>query len=591
MGRPRVIRQIYVSVLLIALGGLGAGTWYSARVLRQAYLDEMTADLKLRAELAGRLVIERLNARGDADFEAWCRELGVKASSRITVIAPSGKVLGDSMEDPEKMDNHSDRPEVKDALRTGFGSSMRFSHTIKKNLLYVAIPLRKNGATTAIVRVAVPITFIDEALGAIRARILAGVLVIALLSAGITYWFARRISKPLEEMKETADRYVEGDLSARMTVTRSEEIGGLAERINQMAARLDDRIRAVVRQTNEQETVLASMAEGVLAVDGEGRILKLNASSAELLETDPALALGKHLQEVVRNSELERLVDQTLKTARPAEGEIVLGPLGREKFMQVHCTTLKDEGARATGVVVVLNDVSHLRKLERVRRDFVANVSHELKTPITSIKGFVETLQDGALNDPEETKKFLAILARQSDRLNAIIEDLLSLSRIEQEAEKGEIALEETGLKGVLASAIQSCERQAREKNVLLELSAEDDLVAGVNAPLLEQAVVNLIDNAVKYSEIGGKVKVEAARAESEIQIRVRDSGCGISAEHLPRIFERFYRVDKARSRKLGGTGLGLAIVKHIAQAHGGSASVQSVKGEGSVFTIHLPVV
>jgi len=281
-------------------------------------------------------------------------------------------------------------------------------------------------------------------------------------------------------------------------------------------------------------------------------------------------------------------VADVLASQQPLEVEIEVHDNG-SRFLQAHGAVLRGAAAESIGAVVVLHDVTRLRRLEQVRRDFVANVSHELRTPVTSIKGFVETLLDGAMNNPDELQRFLRIVATQTDRLNAIIEDLLTLSRIEQESERAEIPLSKTSIKSVLSAAMEVCGVKAAEKDIHIELNCQAELQAEVNPPLLEQAVINLLDNAIKYSPTGQTVHLEANLAETEVVISVRDHGCGISREHLPRIFERFYRVDKARSRKLGGTGLGLAIVKHIAQVHRGAATVESVIGQGSTFFIHLP--
>jgi two-component system phosphate regulon sensor histidine kinase PhoR len=296
------------------------------------------------------------------------------------------------------------------------------------------------------------------------------------------------------------------------------------------------------------------------------------------------------MQEAVRNHELQLLLSRVLSTQQNIEEEIILHSERGDRIVHVQGAVLRD--ARGTiGAVAILHEVTQLKKLEKVRRDFVANVSHELRTPVTSIKGFVETLLDGAMDNPEELKRFLTIVASQTDRLNAIIEDLLTLSRIEQDEEKAEIPLEHSPVRSVLETAIEVCRMKAAEKNIRLEMTCEPDLTASMNAPLLEQAVINLIDNAIKYSSPDQAIQLSAEQSGNEVVIRVRDEGCGIGREHLPRIFERFYRVDKARSRKLGGTGLGLAIVKHIAQTHGGRATVESLLGKGSTFSIHLPLL
>jgi len=334
------------------------------------------------------------------------------------------------------------------------------------------------------------------------------------------------------------------------------------------------------------------MVEGVVAVDRDERVLTINLAAGRLLAVATGGVEGRLIQEVVRNPELHQFIERTFGSTQPVEGDIVLltdEAVGEgRRFLQVHGTLLRDAHGESIGAVVVLNDVTRLRRLENLRREFVANVSHELKTPITSIKGFVETLLDGAIEQPEDARRFLGIIARHADRLHSIVEDLLSLSRIEQGVERGEIPLESNPVRPSVQAAIQACQMRADEKNITVRLNVAEDVRAWTNPPLLEQAVVNLVDNAIKYSEPDKQVLVEAAATGGEVYLIVKDEGCGIEAEHLDRIFERFYRVDSGRSRSLGGTGLGLAIVKHIAQAHGGRVSVESTPGQGSTFTIHL---
>jgi two-component system phosphate regulon sensor histidine kinase PhoR len=291
---------------------------------------------------------------------------------------------------------------------------------------------------------------------------------------------------------------------------------------------------------------------------------------------------------VIRLSELQRFVVVALSSEEPVEKGLVLYGEA-ERIVRAHGTPLRDAEGKREGVLIVLNDVTHLAKLENIRKDFVANVSHEIKTPITAIKGFVETLQEGQSQDPEDVRRFLGIVHRHVDRLEAIVEDLLTLSRIEKEAETEEITLEEHSVRKVLVKAVQACENKAQVKKIHLELECSEDLKGRINPPLLEQAVVNLIDNAINYSEEGKSVTIRAQENAQEILIQVEDQGSGIERRHLERIFERFYRVDKSRSRKLGGTGLGLSIVKHILEAHGGRVSVESQPGRGSTFTLHLP--
>jgi two-component system phosphate regulon sensor histidine kinase PhoR len=377
-------------------------------------------------------------------------------------------------------------------------------------------------------------------------------------------------------------------LSLKLPRPELRELVGLAETLNHMASQLDERIGTILRQRQEREAVLASMVEGVIAVDSRSRVISLNRAASALLGLDPAFVIQRRIIEVVENPDLQWFITRSLAASGPIEGEITLQG-EKPRFLQAHGTTLKDPHGKAFGVLIVVHDVTRLRQLEKARRDFVANVSHELKTPITSIKGFVETLLEGeTISDPEHAGKFLHIIGRQADRLGAIIEDLLSLSRIEQEAEQGKIHLVGGRIRGILNAALQVCSTRAEEKQISVNLSCPEDLRARVNAPLLEQALVNLIDNAVKYSDPGSSVQVEAGQLNNQVVIKVTDQGVGIPKEHLSRLFERFYRVDASRSRKMGGTGLGLAIVKHIAQAHGGKVDVTSTTGQGSTFSIFL---
>ncbi len=577
-----------VSLAVLALGGL------SLRALHRSARDQAFVGLEARARLFAALVGDRL-AAGPLDedaIDALCKELGRATGTRLTVVLPGGGVLGDAARDPVLMDNHASRPEIAAALAGRVGRSVRSSPTQQAKLMYVAVPLPLPDGGRAAARAALPLAVVDAPA---RAVLLEAALLWLLLSAGAAAWglgLARRLGRRLGALREGVGRLAAGELQARLPAPGVAELDALAGGINEMAAALDERLRAGQRRLSEQEAVLRSMLEGVLAVDNDERLLRLNAAAARLLRVEAAQVEGRPIQEIVRNVELQRFIARVLASREPQEGEIILrdDPRGDgERYMQAHGTVLRDEQGRGFGALVVLNDLTRLRRLETVRREFVANVSHELKTPITSIKGFVETLLDGALRDPQDARRFLEIVAKQADRLNAIIEDLLALSSLEQAEKDEKAALARGELRPVLQSAAQVCEAVARDKGLEIRLDCPTDLAARMNAPLLEQAVVNLIDNAVKYSDPGGAVEIAAATTGGGVEIRVRDHGCGIAAEHLPRLFERFYRVDRGRSRQQGGTGLGLAIVKHIVLAHGGAIEVASEVGSGSVFTIRLP--
>lgn len=589
MRRRKLLWKLYSSYLLIMLLSLVAVTWYASGALKEFYMRQIADELGEKARVIETLIGDRLASERYEEVEALCREMGASIAARITVILPSGRVVGDSDEKPRLMENHADRPEIQEAIIRGRGQSTRYSYTLKQRMMYLAVSVKRGDDVVGVVRTSMSVTALDRALRAIYGKIVLGGLVVALFVAAIGWGISRRINRPLEEMKEGAARFSQGDLKHRLGIPNSEEMGALAETMNDMAAQLDERIRSITEQRNELEAVLSSMMEAVLVVDMAERVARLNRAAERLFGAELDAARGRSVQEVVRNVDLHRVVVEALSSEEPVEDEIVLHN-GQDRFLQASGTLLRDARGERVGALLVLNDVTRLRRLEGIRRDFVANVSHELRTPITSIKGFVETLKEGAIQDPKASERFLEIIARHSDRLNAILEDLLSLAQIEQEfGDEARVPLESSGVKRVLEDAILLCSSEAAERNVKIELVCSEKVTARLNTVLLEQAVVNLIDNAIKYSEPGGRVLVTGAQDEDDVVIRVQDWGCGISREHLDRIFERFYRVDKARSRELGGTGLGLAIVKHIVNAHGGRVEVESIPGKGSTFCVCLP--
>jgi len=439
----------------------------------------------------------------------------------------------------------------------------------------------------------------------------------------------RRYRKWLDQVGNSATQLAKGDFSTPIDVTGPPPVAALAATLNQMAQQLDDRLSEVVRQRNELGTILSSMDEGVLAVDSQLRVISLNRSAATLLQLDPALAIDRSIEQAITDPELRRYISQPLETGKGVQGEVKLArsrirpaqpiwtkkalpnkggasdqdderidytPSVDERTIEATSAILRDAAGRRMGVVLVLHDVSELRRLESIRQDFVANVSHEIRTPISAIKAAAETLVDDLDYDrdvpPDLTtmRNFLGIISRQAERLHAIVEDLLALARIEQGKREDAIELEPGPLSPVIAAAVETCQAKADQKEISIRVECEFGLMAQMNRTMLEQAIINLIDNAVKYSPESSKVEVHALKTRSEVKVTVLDEGRGIEPEHLPRLFERFYRTDRARSRQMGGTGLGLSIVKHIAEAHGGRVSVESRPGVGSTFILTLPM-
>ena len=586
--KKSLLWHLFSSYLLIILLSLFSVGWYASASLETFLHKRIELDLQTRALLFGNQVQERLHPLDESSIDLLCKTVGPGAAARITVILPSGRVAGDSEQDPSGMDDHRDRPEIIEDLKGGVGVSSRYSPTMQKKLMYVAVPLKRGTEVAAVVRTSIPVDGVDEAMKKVRVEMALGGLAIAGLAVLLSFLVSHRMGRPIAEIRRGAEFYSKGKFDFEMPASNVEEINSLSESMNQMASGLRQRIDTITQQRNELEGVLSSMMEGVVGVDLEERIIGMNQAAARILGCDTALVQGRNIQEVLRHSELQRFVKEALSSEVPVEKDLVLYLQG-ERVLSGLGTPLRDGEGRRKGALIVLNDVTRLRKLESIRRDFVANVSHEIKTPLTAIKGFVETLKDGAAEKPEDAERFLRIIQKHVERLEAIVEDLLSLSRIEKEAERKEILLETHGIREILAGAAQVCDVKASAKDLGLEIACPVTLRARINPRLLEQALVNLLDNAIKYSEPGQTVTLEGLEQKEEVLIRVRDKGCGIERRHLDRLFERFYRVDQARSRKLGGTGLGLAIVKHIMQAHHGRVSVESKLGSGSTFTLHLP--
>jgi two-component system phosphate regulon sensor histidine kinase PhoR len=587
--KRKLIWHIYPWVLLITLLPLLAIILYTSNTGRELFMNGTRADLLNQARILQNSVTRLLEQDRPDEIDRLCKETGAVSSTRFTVILPDGRVIGDSQKNPGSMDFHGNRPEILNALKTGTGSSERYSATLNHQMMYVALRLsNQEGRHLGVLRTAIPVTAIDRALHTIEIRTAVGGLVVALLAAMISLYVTRRISRPIEEMKYGAELFAGGDLTHRLPTPPSAELAGLADTMNAMALQLEDRIQTVISQRNEYEAVLSSMVEGVIAVDQDETILSINQAALDMLKIRSSDAKSRTIHEVVRNRQFLEFVMDSLAGKTLGEKDVeIQGP--EKHIINIRSMALRNAANEHIGSLVVLNDVTKIRHLESIRKDFVANVSHEIKTPLTAIKGFVETLQQGMDKGQGDNLKFLGIIDKHVNRLNAIVEDLLALARIEQIDEKATMALEKRRLKSLLENAVNVVQHRVDVKNISLEVQIEENPHIRVDSTLFEQALVNLLDNAVAYSPENGRVTIAAEQGKKEFVITITDQGIGIAQQHLPRLFERFYRVDKARSRKHGGTGLGLAIVKHIAQAHGGKVTVESQPGQGSIFRIHLP--
>jgi two-component system phosphate regulon sensor histidine kinase PhoR len=556
--------------------------------LRARALEEAERTLSAEAQLTA-VVVEAPLARGEGPeaLDPLVDATASKVHSRITLIAPDGRVLADSsvaLADLARVENHGTRPEVKLALAAGQGVDTRHSATVGQDFLYVALPVRAAGRLLGVVRVARSLADVDaEAHGftaAVGTALLAAFAITALLSTLL----ASRLAGPLDSMMKAARRFAAGDLSVRIPAPRADELGELARILNQAVSQLQGRLADADRDSGRIQAILAAMDEGVLAVDHKGTVLLANPSLERSLGVSDAP--GRHYLEVVRQRAVTRVIEEVLDTASRCEAEVEVHHVDRSYL--VAGVPFPAAAGSLPGAVLTFHDVTARKRLDQMRRDFVANASHELRTPLTSIRGFVEALEDGAFSEPEPGRRFLEKIRAHADQMAALISDLLELSRIEA----GEVPLnaEEVDLQVAVADAAAAFGEQAAQKGIALEARATGSPRVVTDPGLLRGILANLIDNAVKYTPAGGHLEVSAgAQQEGGALIQVRDDGPGIPPEDLPRIFERFYRVDRARSRELGGTGLGLSIVKHLAQTIGASVGVESAVGAGTCFSVRLP--
>lgn len=597
MRNIRLFWQIFPACVGITVISLVLAAWLITTTSHAFYIDHLQTELRNRALLL-EPTITAMSSGDQEELQQFVRRTGRRAATRITLINAEGLVLADSNENPALMDNHATRSEVATALTGETGFSLRLSPTLGESMLYAAIPVVLADADRAgALRLALPATAADTMLTTLRVKIIGIGLAVIGLAALLSVYSARKISRPLEEMKRGAEQLTKGRIDQLVKIKSehmSVEMAGLAGSINEMAEQINRRIRIIIQQRNELEAVFSSMADSVVAIDADKKIIRMNQAATALFALPSEVVKGKAVQGVIRNAYLLEMIDLTLAHNTQQEQKITLFNGTDPIILQTHAVPLRDEDNRSIGVLLVMNDLTKLNRLENIRQDFVANVSHELKTPITAIKGYVETLLDGALEDKDNARRFLDIVARQSNRLDAIVDDLLILSRIEDTSSKNDIILTVDRIAPALENAIQVCAGHADKKDMDIQVDCDENLRAPVNQPLLEQALINLLENAIAYSPSGARIAVRCCssrtmRGEEFLHISVIDNGPGIAKEHLPRLFERFYRCDKARGRDQGGTGLGLAIVKHIAQAHKGTVEVESTPGSGSTFTITLP--
>ena len=577
----------YVGLIALVLLALGV---YLVSFLRAQQLAALEAQLERQARLVAGEAQQHLWPEAAAGLDPLAKRQGRESGLRITLIALDGTVLGDSDRDPAVMDNHSARPEVQQALQTGSGQSRRHSATLDQDLLYVAVPIERAGTVIGVARVALPVHEVEATVNRVGLAVASALAAAALLSIALAIVLARVTTGRLQAFTRAAQRLAGGDLDQSIPVVGRDEVSLLARAFNEMAATLRRHIRAVEDERERLAVVVSHLADGLIITDRDGTVRLLNPAAGRLLGVAPARAEGRSLIAVVRDHELAEVVGDVLAGASvPGPGQPRLIELtGRRRVVQAMASRIPSADGSGQRALLILQDVTEARRTETMRREFVANVSHELRTPVAALKALVETLEAGALEEPEVAHDFLGRMHVEVDGLAQLVEELLELSRIE--SRQLALRVQPVDLGRVVMTAVERLRPLAERQGLKLELETPGDLpLVEADPERIQQVVVNLVHNAVKFTPLGGRVVVGTERRDGEVAVTVTDTGMGIAAETLQRLFERFYKADRARAG--GGTGLGLAIAKHLVQAHGGRIWAESSgEGQGATFTFVLPV-
>ena len=532
----------------------------------------------------------------------FCESTARNTDMRITVMLPNGVVTGDSHKNYDLLENHLYRSEMQDALSGNIGFSERLSKSLHIKMYYFALPIETEKGIIGILRISLPFEISKSILSAAYIKILIIMLLLMVFIAFFSFYIIKKISKPIINLEKSCRGISSLDFTALKKIEGPSEVYNLSVNLQKMSKVLEQKFNSAIRQRKELEAVFSALIEAIIVLDDNFLIKEINDTAINLFKSDENTFYNQSLLEITRNSKLNTLVGKTIKEKKPQYGMIILKEqiiikndefenqkfTSRDLYLQVNTALIETEDHQIR-IILVLNDITQLKTLERIRRDFVANVSHELKTPVTSILGFVETLKEGAINNKKDTMEFLDIIQSQSQRLDLIIKDLLSLSTLES-YENTEIELEEHSLSEIVSLAIEACSKGIKDKKMDILCSYTNDLKIRVNSRLMEQALINLINNAVKYCPPQSTITVFGERFQDYILIKISDNGPGIPGKDIHRVFERFYTVNKARSRELGGTGLGLAIVKHIILSHKGEINISSSEGMGTKFIIRIPV-
>jgi two-component system phosphate regulon sensor histidine kinase PhoR len=593
-------QKIFLYYLVLTIIGVFITGLLTSEISQKYYKNELEEKLKNTAHLIQFQLSENKKLGLPIDYNKSARQYadvlysGDRSTStkdktdyfRVTFIDKNGKVVGESEKDYLIMDNHINRKEVQEALNGNIGKDVRFSKDMEMDLLYIAVPMPSEGIIT---RVSVPLVQLERIDEIILIYTGIGILAGILLTTILAFRFSNMITKPVNELIDVTKEISEGNFSRRANIKCDDEIEDLAKTFNIMAEKLESTLAEMNDKNIKVDSIINSMTNGVVAVDNQFRIILINTVSCEMfgIKKGPGI-IGMNIIELVRNNQINSLLKESIDKNMPLLTEIVMGPPD-DKILRVYTSPIKSNNPKQlnAGGIATIHDVTNLKKLEQIRTEFVSNVTHELKTPLTSIRGFIETLKNGAIEDKNVAVKFLDIIDIESERLSSLINDILQLSEIETKISDSDISSH--NINDTLKEIYNMLEGVAGKKGIKLDFEIEGNIFVNANKNRIKQMLINLIDNAIKYNTENGKVNVKVFKAEGKVTFVVRDSGIGIDEEHIPRIFERFYRVDKGRSRNMGGTGLGLSIVKHIVNLYNGNIKLISTPGSGTEFTIQLP--
>lgn len=577
--RRRIFRRIFMLYAIVLLLSISFVEIYITRVVRENYIENLKDSLAIQANL----ISSRIPFHSKENIDILCRELKDITGARVTIIALDGKVLGDSDKDSSLMDNHGDRLEIQHSGISDTGWSIRYSNTLKYDLLYTARKVIRNGNLQGFIRLAVPLKEINTSINLLRFNIIFAVILTLVASAVLLLWQTGRIRRFVIQIADFSRALAGGDFNRRLFLEGAGEFEEITESLNTMSAVLEKTMERSYEETNCLQVILKSIPDALLIINTNGIIEQSNNAFSELFGN--STFTGKPFIEVIRSPEFFSLIDDVKRNLKPASAELRIDH-PEERFLMVNVSPLFYREGELSAFVALFHDTTQLKKLEQIRKDFVANVSHEIKTPVTAIKGFAETLLDGALDDRENAQGFLNTIKAHSERLNRLVEDLLTLSRIEL----GVIRIHKTGvyISEIIDSVMETLKGSAVAKGLYLKKSSfEEDMKIQADRDRITQILLNLADNAIKFTEKGG-VEIGSAPEEGRDCLFVKDTGIGIPRKYLSRLGERFFRVDPSRSRELGGTGLGLAIVKHLVRAHGWEMKIESEEGKGAVVRIFI---